>query len=570
MRRVLPVLLIVTVLGFAPGLAPVGGGARATARNAPLFATQPAAGAAAAPLAEMHTLAYHQITAWSAAANDRGEEAPILSDDGQRIAFARAPGTEDPANPNRIFLINADGSGEREIDAYTTFCYCGSLIDLSADGSRVVSSDSMQLRVADATGSGGRELLALDSNEINAVRITGDGNTVVFRLRRGVTMRNTAPTQTLEVGVYAVNADGSNLRQVAGPAHLAPLLGIGPEQISSTSVSSGLDVSFDGSRMVFAGFSGDADPAAGGAFREALFAVNGDGSELHRLLGPTFTHVTANAISGDGSTVAYVTQDFGTGLQEAGVLDFDGGGQRTLTDSTSTHPGTGANLPSGERIQLTTDGARLLLGSTGLLYDTSSGEVFALGVSTPGYSTDPAPLVGDGLYRATMNAEATRVLYLFPPSGAPYQLARLDLNPADLDGAPSVTGASLTPDFLLSEGRSSAAVSALVSTSDAIQRVSSRALREGLPDDNVRAGPLLDDGTGAGDAAAEDGLFTNTGLMTDCCAVIGPRTLRIKAETEATDGIQDATAIDVAPFAVVASGNQAPPPPTPGAQKDDG
>jgi hypothetical protein len=44
--------------------------------------------------------------------------------------------------------------------------------------------------------------------------------------------------------------------------------------------------------------------------------------------------------------------------------------------------------------------------------------------------------------------------------------------------------------------------------------------------------------------------------------VVGPRTLRLKAETEAADGLQDATAIDVVPFAVVATSNQAPPPPT--------
>ncbi|MBA2597589.1 MAG: VWA domain-containing protein, partial [Chloroflexia bacterium] len=131
--------------------------------------------AAPVPLAEVRTLGYHQITAWSVGANDRGEESPIISDDGQRIAFARALGIQDPANPNRIFVMNADGNGEQEVDAYTPLCGCGALIDLNGDGSRIVSSDGLQLRVAEATGGTGRELMALDSGEINAVRITGDG-----------------------------------------------------------------------------------------------------------------------------------------------------------------------------------------------------------------------------------------------------------------------------------------------------------------------------------------------------------------------------------------------------------
>jgi hypothetical protein len=519
------------------------------------------------PLTEIRTLAYHQLTQWTTGANQRGEEAPILSDDGQRIAFARAPGTGDPANPNRIFLINADGSGEQEVDAYTSLCFCGALIDISADGSRIVSSDAVQLRIAEASGAGGRELLALDSNEINAVRISGDGTTVVFRIYRDTTIRATTPSQPIARGVYAINTDGSGLRQIVGPDALGGLLGVPPEQAPFFGGSSGLDVSHDGSRIVFTSGTTDVDPATGGGTREGLFAVNGDGSGLHRLLGPTSTFVQANAISGDGAMVAYVTSDFGTGLQEAGVLGFDGSNQRILTDSTSLHPGTGYNLPSGERIQLSQDGSRLLLGSTGLLYDTSDGRVLALGVGAPGFSADPAPLVIDGLSLATMDAAATRALYLFQAYPEPYQLVRVDLNPADLAGAPAITDPSLTPSYLLTEGRSTATVSARVSTTHPLVRVSSRVLREGVPDDNTRTDPLLDDGAGtadgvSGDVTANDGLFTSNGISTDCCAEVGPRTVRIKAEVQAADGLRHATAIDVSPFQVSTDPVEGGPPPT--------
>lgn len=506
------------------------------------------------PLADIHNLVYHQLTALTPDTRTGGDEAPLLSDDGQRIVFGTHPG-EFAADPrNRIFVLNADGTGQREVDVYPFLCFCGSMLDLSADGAQVLSSDSVQLRVADGNGGGGRELIALDSGEINAMRISGDGRAVFFRVYRDTTIRNTSPSQPIERGIYRINPDGSDLRQIVGPDQMATLFGVAPDQAPFFGASSGLDVSQDGSRVVFASTSTDTDPATGGTAREALFAVNGDGSELHRLLGPTFTYVYGNAISGDGATVAYVTADFGTGRQEAGVIGFDGGGARPLTDSTTIRPGTGGNLPSGERIELSFDGSRLLLGSSGVLYDTSGGGQLALGVAAPGVPSDHTPLVGDGLYRATMSADVMRVLYLFQPYGEPYQLARLDLNPADLTGAPSIMDGSVSPAYVLTETRSTATVSARVSPLEPVPWVGSRVLLAGLPDDNVGtsySSPLVDDGT-QGDATAKDGLFTNNTLSTNCCAEVGPRTVRVKAETQATDGLRDATAIDVALFTVTA------------------
>ena len=554
-------------LGTAIGSALEGVGVTITPVAIPATVPAVPSAAPAVPLTDIRTLAYHQLTQWTTGANQRGEEAPILSDDGQRIAFARAPGTADPANPNRIFVMNADGSGEQEVDAYTSLCGCGALIDLSGDGSRIVSSDSVQLRIAEVSGGGGRELLALDSNELNAVRISGDGSTVVFRIYRDTAIRGTSPSQPIARGIWVINADGSGLRQLVGPAQIAALLSVPPEQAPFFGGTSGVDISANGAQIVFTSGTADIDPATGGGVREGLFAVNGDGSGLHRLLGPTSTFVQANAISGDGATVTFITHDFGTGLQQAGVLSFDGSNQRILTDSTARHPGTGAGLPSGERIQLSQDGSRLLLGSTGLLNDTATGAVLALGIGTPGFSTDPAPLVIDGLYRATMSADAARALYLFQASPEPYQLVRVDLNPADLGGAPAITDPSLTPAYLLTEGRSTATVSTRVSTTNTVVRVSSRVLREGLPDDNTRTDPLLDDGAGptdavSGDITANDGLFTSNGISTDCCAEVGPRTVRIKAEVQAADGLRHATAIDVSPFQVSTNPVEGGPPPT--------
>ena len=81
------------------------------------------------------------------------------------------------------------------------------------------------------------------------------------------------------------------------------------------------------------------------------------------------------------------------------------------------------------------------------------------------FTSDPAALVTDGMPVATMNARATRFLYLTNAgSNGVRQLATLDLNPTSLGDAPSLTGASIEPDFLLSQGRSGSTVQAQVST----------------------------------------------------------------------------------------------------------
>ena len=40
-------------------------------------------------------------------------------------------------------------SGARQIDSYTTLCYCGSTVDISDDGVKVVSTEGRQVRIVD-------------------------------------------------------------------------------------------------------------------------------------------------------------------------------------------------------------------------------------------------------------------------------------------------------------------------------------------------------------------------------------------------------------------------------------
>jgi hypothetical protein len=162
-----------------------------------------------------------------------------------------------------------------------------------------------------------------------------------------------------------------------------------------------------------------------------------------------------------------------------------------------------------------------------------------------------------------MNDSATRFLYLSGDRNGVPQLAILDLNPGSLGAAPSITNASVNPPFVLTQGRSTTTISAQVSASGTLDQVGYAILLNGLRDVHVSEDALN------GDLRAGAGLFTNGRVQTDCCAVAGLRTVRIKAEARSGDGRRHATAVEIAPFAVLdqppAPGSTVgiPPSPTP-------
>ena len=97
----------------------------------------------------IRTLVYHEITSFTSATVVNST--PVLSDSGNRAAFAQAPGPE-PTRTTHVFVINADGTGQHEVDTYQQLCFCGAELDISADGSRVLSTDGIQIRMVNADG----------------------------------------------------------------------------------------------------------------------------------------------------------------------------------------------------------------------------------------------------------------------------------------------------------------------------------------------------------------------------------------------------------------------------------
>ncbi len=492
----------------------------------------------------LRTLVYHEITSLNqspvAGTGGTSQAVPILSWNGNRAAFVLQTGPVE----FRLFVINADGSGQREVDSYTNIGGVP-LVDISADGSKVLSSAGRRIRLVNADGANPHDVIQVSDGFIQ-IRLSADGTKVFFTNDRNFSVGS----ENLTKGLYVINADGSGRRQIVSGANIGTLLNAPPGGFNFVGTSgTTLDVSADTSHILF-GTSVDGKG-------QYLLGVNFDGSGLHQILGPAdrFDHA---AISGDGLKVAYdlTLPPCCSTPGEAGVINFDGTQRKPLV--TNVNPFNQSLYPStGVPMQLSADGSRLLFG-TGVLFSTATGEALQLAARGGSFSNDPPFLVEEGMRVATMNGSATRFLYLAPGLNNALQLATLDINPGGLGAAPNVTDPQIDPTYVITQGRGRATLSARVSATNTLVRVNNSILFKGLTSanafngltDNAVSWLVLSDGGANGDTTAGDGVFTNNQLSANCCAVLGPRLVRVKAEVRASDNKRHATAIDFEPLAV--------------------
>jgi len=157
---------------------------------------------------------------------------------------------------------------------------------------------------------------------------------------------------------------------------------------------SALDISADGAQIVFGAYVGP---------QQAIFAVNGDGGGL-RQLRDGLTFVQRVAISGDGALVAsdVILHDPGPN-NEVSVVPFAGGEPESLA--------TGISSGGDRPLQLSADGAQLLVSPNAYLIDTETGAIRQLDIHTPGADVQMSLLV-DEMPQAMMDAGARRFLYM--------------------------------------------------------------------------------------------------------------------------------------------------------------
>ena len=491
----------------------------------------------------LRTLAYHQLTSITSGNGvASGRRASKLSADGSRVVYVVQ------GEPSLVYVINADGTGARQVDSIPG--NWGPIVDISADGSRVLSSDRTKVRIANADGTGAHEVM--DLTGIYYVRLSADGTKVFFSLDRNAAI-NGAP---LAAGLYVINADGTGLRRIVSPEAVYALFGRAVPEIPFAFSATALDVSADGQRIVFnvmPDWNANYPPLT-----DRLVRVNSDGSGLQEvaIFGSEHPVLVNLGISGDGSKVFYVAAR--TAGWEVWVMNWDGTGQRQL-DTLGGWIGT-----EGEVAQLSGDGSKLNLGSYNRLYNTDGSGVLQLAACGPTLTGDLPLMVCPGDYnfvRTSVTHDATRFLFIFnlgyvDGAPTPTQLGLLELNPASLGQAPALSDPKIAPSYVLI-GDSKTSISARMNTANTHIRTNSVAFRNGVAvNTNVVSQAVLYDDGSHGDATAGDGRFSNNTVGASASAPLGPHTVRVKTEVRAADGRRHATALDVAQLDVV---TEAPP-----------
>jgi dipeptidyl aminopeptidase/acylaminoacyl peptidase len=199
------------------------------------------------------------------------------SADGTRLVFSVAPAHTTPSyptfGPSRLYLIDATGSGPQPVDTGCVETCSEGDAALSNDGSRLVFVRGDRLATVDLSAGLVTELpsTAPAAGEYytgapgdSHPRWSPDGTQIVFAQELPRTSQSgDCPTCTVEpVGVFVVDADGQNLRQVGATCSLA----CAP------------DWSPDGTRIVFGAVSGDNTHQY-----FDIDTVRPDGTDLRRL-----------------------------------------------------------------------------------------------------------------------------------------------------------------------------------------------------------------------------------------------------------------------------------------------
>lgn len=505
----------------------------------------------------IRTMTHHQVTAVERGVSYRF---PVVADGGSRILYSYETAPE--GRMPRLATIPFEGGPPATVAEGREVGEA----DISADGSRVAYVFGRKdVVVANADGTGRRTVVSTRDADINAVRISGDGRTVVFLCTRGFYGAAGNPPTQYERGVFAASADGGGFRRVAGATEVARLRGVTPDDIGinfGLQFSPGsVDVSTDGRRIAFGCWAKSTN---------ALFGCDGDGRNLHTIaegkgrVGGSAQEFDSLALSGDGTTVAYHTLY----PEVLGIVGFDGKGEKTL--AAAGPDARKLTFPSSCPVHVTLDGGRVTF--RGRHFDVAGGGSFDL------MSTHQEALLRYWSYTDVSPDALGRRFAYWPREPEPVQLATMELNvPWDrLRGAPKVSDLLLDPPVVPRKRPTGdiarPRLSARVAADPATLVVSGTGFLAGVSDDTMTQGGQVDltrqydDGKTAdnGDPTAGDGVYTtNRWVSVYPDAPDGPRTIRVEAQVVAADKLRHATVIEIGPYPIVPGTDELKPTGTP-------
>lgn len=285
-----------------------------------------------------------------------------MAGNGSRIAFLSNcdPLGTNSTHETQLFLVNRDGSGLIQL----TFAVSGSFgaIAISDDGTRLVFAHD-----ADLTGGNpdlGSEVFAINADGTNLRQMTstpaefesgspalsGNGTRIAFQSNGDLTGGN-ADNQT---EIFIINWNGTGLRQLTTTQTLLGITG-DPASMSPSITDDGVYIYFFSNHSVLLAF-----PPINLDANFEIFRVKNDGTGLRTITNTAILSVFACAlptVSGNANRITYF--ELGPSSLAIKAADGTGGSQRTLVTYDLIFNGQADLSPDDSRV--------VFIQSTGLL-----------------------------------------------------------------------------------------------------------------------------------------------------------------------------------------------------------
>jgi hypothetical protein len=471
-------------------------------------------------------VSFHQLTV---APENRPASVPAFSRNGQRVAFSV---TGFGGAPNKIFTVDADGSNIKEVDSYVNGGNVAR-VAISEDGNTIASTDGTTTRIVDKNGALKNSIVYTDGVTVQVV-LTANGSDAF--------MLNARDVGAVARGVHKMSAAGGAPVPVITPAQAAAAVSRPVTDIGSfASCTGGIGVSADGTKVISVVRVADSSAilTESGGVVKSLIGPLTEGNKLVINIG----------IGKDGTQVAYFVQANNPQTSEVGVIGFDGANRKKLLE---LGHGDGCDSP----LTLSDDNKLLAIGHNASIYPTDGSEPWTLLAATGGIPTAPFFFIGDpdssNTRSMSMSGDGKRFVYLSGTGGGqPQHIAIAELDETKLGAVPTVSEPRVSKPSITVMPQTFASVSAKAPSGALL---GATMFTKGIVENSGIASaqvPLFDDGKNL-DKTAGDGIFTSTeSIRAATGAVIGPRTLRIKAETrDAASGKRAGHLVDFGPFAI--------------------